>query len=408
MKKPLVIILAGGIGKNFQPLTINKTLVPILGKPLLQHIIEIVEQNGFSNAMIVTNPENEKWLETYQPFNITLQTHQVVARGMGPAILDIEREIGDQPILIINAVDLIDPAFFKQIYRATLDSFAFVTGMKVTEHFNGGYLKIDGKKALEVVEKPEKGQEPSDLVNLVFHYFSDPQSFLNELKSVSQNEDDMYEKALSQYMKHHQVDVLPYQGYWQKLKYSYNLLDMMDLFLRYHVKSHVARSAFVSKHAVIEGNVFIDEDAHVDSFAVIKGPAYIGRGAKVGNHAIVRQSVVEESAIVGFGSEVARSYIGPRCMLHQNFIGDSILEEGVNPSWGTTTGNLRLDGKTVSLKLPEKTIPTEKTKLGAVIARGAFFGINCSIMPGITVGSYANIYPNTVLFKPVADREVVK
>lgn len=408
MTKPLVIILAGGEGKNFYPLTVNKTLLPILGKPVLQHAIEMVEQSGFPRALIVTNPQNEDWLSTYQPFNITLQTHvQQRVTGMAQALLEIEQEISNQPIMVMNAVDMIDPTFFKLLYRETLESYAFVTGMKVKNHFPGGYLSVQGNKALEIIEKPEAGREPSDLVNLVFHYFSEPQRFIAELKKVGAH-DDGYEQALSHLMKERDIAVVPYTGYWQKLKHSYNVVDMVDIMLKYRIKNHLARSAYVSKHAVIEGEVYIDEDARVESFAVIKGPAYIGRKAVIGNHALVRQSVIEEGAVVGFGSEVARSYVGPRCMLHQNFIGDSVLESDINPSWGTTTGNLRLDGKAIALKLPDKKVQTERTKLGAIIAKGAFFGINCSIMPGVTVGQRANVYPGKVLFNAVAENEVVK
>ena len=409
MTKPLVIILAGGEGKNFYPLTVNKTLLPMLGKPILQHAIEMVEQSGFPRAMIVTNTQNEDWLATYQPFNITLQTHvQQNVTGMAQALLEIEKEIGDQPILVMNAVDMIDPAFFKQLYRESLDSYAFVTGMKVKSHFPGGYLRIEGKKAIDIVEKPASGAEPSDMVNLVFHYFSEPQRFIASLKQHAQAYEG-YERALAQLMRERDIGVIPYSGYWQKLKYSYNVVDMVDIMLKYRVKNHMARSAYVSKHAVIEGDVFIDEDARIESFAVIKGPAYIGRKAVVGNHALVRQSIIEEGTVVGFGSEVARSYVGPRCMLHQNFIGDSVLESDINPSWGTTTGNLRLDGKAIAVKLPEdKKIQTPRTKLGSIIAKGAFFGINCSIMPGVTVGQAANIYPGKVLFNAVAEKEVVK
>ncbi len=409
MNKPLVVILAGGEGKNFYPLTVNKTLLPILGKPILQHAIEMVEQSGFPRAMIVTNTQNEDWLATYQPFNITLQTHvQQNVTGMAQALIEIEPEIGNQSILVMNAVDMIDPTFFKQLYRETLDSYAFVTGMKTKQYFPGGYLSVDGKKALSIVEKPEPGNEPSDMVNLVFHYFSEPARFIATLKKYA-DRDDGYEQALSELMQERDVAVIPYGGYWQKLKYSYNVVDMVDIMLKYRIKNHIARSAYVSKHAVIEGDVFIDEDARIESFAVIKGPAYIGRKAIVGNHALVRQSVIEEGAVVGFGSEVARSYVGPRCMLHQNFIGDSVLESDINPSWGTTTGNLRLDGKEIAVKLPNDVrIQTPRTKLGSIIAKGAFLGINCSIMPGVTIGAQANIYPGKVVFNPVAEKEVVK
>jgi len=88
--KPLVVILAGGIGKSFAPLSINKTLIPIFGKPMLQHVIEMAEFSGFQEALIITNTENETWLSSYQPFNITLRTRKVNPTGMGAALLQAD------------------------------------------------------------------------------------------------------------------------------------------------------------------------------------------------------------------------------------------------------------------------------------------------------------------------------
>ena len=407
MKKPLVVILAGGIGTSFKPLTINKTLIPIAGKPMLQHVIEMVESAGFHEALIITNPENEQWLSSYQPFNITLQTNIVKPTGMGDALLQSEHVIGNQPILIINACDIIDGVFLKTLLQKTYNSYAFITGLETESYFPGGYIKMEGTRATGLIEKPGKGNEPSNLLNLVFHYFSDPQDFFGLLKKTPTS-DEQYEKALHELMQQRHIDVVPYQGPWTKLKYSHHVLDMMQAILELRSKNHVARSAHVSPHAVIEGTVYIDEGAHIDAFAVIKGPAYIGRNAKVGNHALVRQSSIEEGAIVGFGSEVARSYIGPNCMLHQNFVGDCVLESDINPSWGTTLANWRLDQGAIKMRLPEETIDTEKTKLGAVIAKGAFLGVNCSVMPGLTIGRNARVYPGIVVKDPVKDNETVK
>ncbi len=403
MKKPLVVILAGGIGKSFQPLSVNKTIIPFFGKPVLQHMLEMVEQSGFREALVVTNSENEAWLASYQPFNITIQTKiQDKPLGMGDALLQIEQEIDGRPILVMNAVDFIDPIFFKKLYQSTFNTYAFITGMKVHSHMPAGYLRIVDGNVKEIVEKPLPGQEPSEFINLVFHYLSEPQEFLQILKSTPSDQDNHYEVALSQLMKNNEVKVVIYENYWQKLKYAFNVLDVMELFLKHRIKKHRSPSAYVAPNAVIEGDVYIDDNAHIDNFAVIKGPAYIGKYAKIGNHALVRQSVIESEAVVGFGSEVARSYVGPKCMLHHNFIGDSILENNVNPSWGTTTANMRLDGKSVRLKLPNgETIDTGRIKFGAIVAKDAFLGVNTSLMPGVSITKGARVKPGSVVNEAV-------
>lgn len=409
MKKPLVVILAGGIGKRFAPLTINKTLIPFFGKPLLQHMLEMIEEAGFRHAIIATNFENEEWFGTYQPSKLTIETKlQNEPLGMGDALLNLEREIDNRPILVMNAVDFIDPLFFKTLLDEAYNHYAYITGMRVHSHFPGGYLKLQGEQVIEIVEKPAKGTEPSNMVNLVFHYFSQPQDFMLLLKKTKTDADDHYERALSELMKVKTVGCIPYNGYWQKLKFSHNVLDMMELFLKHKIRSYKAHSAYVSKHAIIEGDVYLDDNCRIEDFAIVKGPAYIGRGAVVGNQSLVRQSIIEEKTIIGFGSEIARSYIGPNCMLHHNFIGDSVFESNINPSYGTTTANLRIDGKEISLKLPDVQIETTRTKLGTIAAKGVFSGINCSFMPGVTLGENARIFPGSIVFDAVEAEEVLK
>ena len=95
-------------------------------------------------------------------------------------------------------------------------------------------------------------------------------------------------------------------------------------------------------------------------------------------------------------------------MLHHNFIGDSILESKVNPSYGTCTANWRFDNKAVEVKLPDGKQPTNREKFGAIIGDQAFLGINCSIMPGVTIGQKAFIYPGTIVHSPVPAHSTVK
>ncbi len=413
MKKPVVVILAGGVGTRFQPLATNKTLIPFLGQPLLQHLLEMIEDAGFDEVLMAVNRENEIWIRRYTDTKLVIHTKlQEEPLGMGDAMLKLETEIENRPILVMNAVDIIEPDFFETLLKKSQDSYAYITGMKVSGHFIGGYLKVDGNKVNEIIEKPEKGKEPSNLVNLVFHYFSEPTIFFEYLHKSEGNGDDHYERALSALMKDKDVSFVTYEGGWQKLKFSHYVLDMMNLLFKQlfegNAKTFVAKTAKVSKNAVLEGPLYIDDGAEIQDFAVVKGPAYIGRNVIVGNHSLVRQSMIEEDSVIGFGSEVARSYIGPRCHLHHNFIGDSILEADVNPSYGTCTANLRLDNGYVKVKLPGKLVETTRTKLGAIMAKGAFLGVNCSTMPGVTIGANAKVYPGKVVTEAVEANSTLK
>lgn len=403
MKKPIFIILAGGIGKNFAPLVTNKSIFPFFGKPLIAHTLEMIQNAGANETIIVCNQENETLINNLTNLKLKITAIiQAEALGQANALALVQNLIpNDQPVIIINAVDLIDPSFLKKFIKQTTNTYAQILGMKVKKHFLGGYLKVSGERVIDIIEKPAKGQEPSDLANLFFHYFSKPQELFSLL--VKQNgSDDAYEKALDELMKTKEVKFMIYEGYWQKLKQAHHVLDMTQLFLKYKLKNKIDKSAKIDKSVKIEGPVQIEAGAKIEANAVIKGPAYIGHNVIIGNHCLIRNSIIESGSVIGFGSEVARSYIGPNCSLHHNFIGDSVLEAEVNPSYGTCTANLRFDKANVKMRLIDENgknllIETDKEKLGTIIAKGAFLGINCSIFPGITIGAKANAMPGSII-----------
>jgi bifunctional UDP-N-acetylglucosamine pyrophosphorylase/glucosamine-1-phosphate N-acetyltransferase len=67
---------------------------------------------------------------------------------------------------------------------------------------------------------------------------------------------------------------------------------------------------------------------------------------------------------------------------HLSYIGDSILGEKVNLGAGTTTSNLRHDGKNHFSKVGDKLVDTGRRKFGTIIGDNVHTGINTSIYPG--------------------------
>lgn len=408
MKHPIFVVLAGGIGKNFAPLVTNKSVFPFFGRPLIAHTLDMIQQAGASEAIVVCNSDNEVIIKSLASKKLKITTIvQAQALGQADAINLVAKVVGeDQPIIIINAVDLIDPLALKNFVKKARGNYVQILGMRVHEYFLGGYLQVTGDRVSKIIEKPARGTEPSDIANLFFHYFSKP-SEIFALMAKQNGGDDAYERALDELMQAREVKFMVYEGYWQKLKQAHQVLDMAALFLKHKLDAGSDWSTKIDRSAKIEGPVQIEAGAQIMAGAVIKGPAYIGKNVIVGNHCLVRDSIIEEGSMIGFGSEVARSYIGPNCSLHHNFIGDSVLEAEVNPSYGTCTANLRFDGQAVKMRLPDGLlIDTGKAKLGSIMAKGVFLGVNCSILPGISIGAKANAMPGAVIDQAVSSGEM--
>jgi NDP-sugar pyrophosphorylase family protein len=197
---------------------------------------------------------------------------------------------------------------------------------------------------------------------------------------------------------------VPYSGPWQALKYPWHVLDIMHALLGEIDGQHISPQAKIEEGVLIKGNVVIEKDARVFHGATIAGPAYIGAGAIVGNGALVRESMIGAGALVGFATEVARSYMADRAHTHACQVLDSILDEDVNFSASCTTANLRIDQGDVWSTVKGERINTKRDKLGLIVGKRAFIGVNVMTMPGVKIGRASEIGPTTVVQEDVPDR----
>ena len=56
------VILAAGKGSRLHPITLNRTkaMVPILGKPIVERVMETLVANGIRKFILVTSPEDQE------------------------------------------------------------------------------------------------------------------------------------------------------------------------------------------------------------------------------------------------------------------------------------------------------------------------------------------------------------
>lgn len=409
------VVLAGGIGKRFAPFITDKTLFPFMGQSLLERTLQSIAKAGISRAIVATNAYNHDWVEAHAQSipGLTLTAHrQAEPNGMSGALLALESVLPEKDIIVMNAGDMVEESLLSGLVKQVSGSSqpkVVVTGMDRPDYQPVGYFILNGERVTGIAEKPGADNMPSTLVNLVFHYFSSPGEFLDLLnaKQAVSDADDIYEQALSVLMERGDVEVYRYVGKWQKLKFGFHVLDMMNYFLS-DLEPSIDPTAHVAPTAILNGLVVVAAGAKIFDGAIISGPCYIGPNAVIGNGALVRQSIIESGATVGFGSEVARSYIGENCDLHHAYVGDSVLEKNVHFGFNAHTANYRLDQEPITLKWTTAEYPSDKIKLGACIAAGTEVGVNVSIMPGVAIGKQAVLYPGTVAYEPVGDRMMLK
>lgn len=365
------LILAAGEGKRIKPIVTSKPLIPFGGQTLLDRVIHNLKAVGIDKFLVVVSPKDQDKLKAY-PTVI-----QPEPNGMAGAVLTT-RSVLVGPTVVVNGDDLIDPKIIQQFYKQinkTPDQIV-LTGFKSKKSLPGGYFDLQGP-SLKVVEKPAEAERPSQWLKLVLDYFPKIEEFVVALKSTQSLRDDVYEQALNQLGN---LSLVKATGYFQSLKYPWQILDMTKLILDNCLEEKIDKSA-----RIFPG-------AHVIN-------SYIGPKVIVGHNALVRDSIVESGSVVGYSTEITRSYIGPNNYFHSNYIGDSVIEGGSNCGAGAVLANLRFDKKEI--------IPG-RIKLGAVMAQGSQLGVNVSVMPGVSLGAGAIVGSGLVLAKSLEAGEFKK
>lgn len=414
-----VILLAAGQSTRLAPIE-DKNLLEFGGKTLLEYQVAALKKAKLRDIVVVAGKHNLRSIATalrgYK--NVAVTEQKDLGEGMKGGVLAGAKVVSHKNILVMSTNDVFDVKLFEDMMKASKqkDVDGVIAGKKVSEYFPGGYLKVTNKGFLtDIIEKPGAGKEPSKLVNLVCHIYNDFPKFCKYLKEVKSKKDDKYERALDTYIKNGKARMLvhPYKGEWRAIKYPWHIIDLMNHFLEEQAKNltkgkpKIDRSAKIAKSAVIEGDVFIEKGVRVLHNAVIRGPAYIGEGCVIANNALVRESMMGKNCVIGYSTEVARSYINHDVWMHSNYLGDSIIDYNVSLGSGTVLGNLRFDEKNVKVTVKKERMDSGMSKLGAIIGSGVRFGINASTNPGVKIGKDCFIGGNVLVDRDIPDGKLV-
>lgn len=406
-----VILLAAGQSVRLDPID-DKNLLEFSGKTLIEHRVAALKSARLRDIVVVGGEHNlsdlKKALKGYK--NVMVVEQKKLEDGMAGGVLAGAEVVKHKNIMVVSTNDVFDTDLFeKAVQESKAADDGLIVGKKVNSYFPGGYLKLDKEKLVtDIIEKPGEGNEPGNLVNIVLHVYNDFPGFLDFLKKTKGKADGRYEKALNQYIKkgNAKIKALKYNGFWQPIKYPWHVLSVMQYFLE-NQEPKIDRTAKISKTATIEGNVVIGKNATVFNHAVVLGPVYIGEGAVVGNNCLVRESMIGKNCVIGYTTEVTRSYFNRDVWTHTNYVGDSVVSSNVSFGAGTVIGNLRFDEETIKVNIKGKRIDTGASKLGAMIGNGARLGINSSTNPGIKIGRNCFVGANVLLSRDLPDEKMV-
>jgi NDP-sugar pyrophosphorylase family protein len=188
--------------------------------------------------------------------------------------------------------------------------------------------------------------------------------------------------------------------YFEVVKESANLWDPLNR-LEIYMKSiqGLIESAVTGVHLKNPETIVIGKGCTFGPFVSIEGPVVIGEGCEIRSGAYIRPgSLIGDGVVIGHGTEIVRSIVFNNAALaHFNYVGDSIIGEGVNFGAGSKCANFRLDGGVVNIRVNGKKIATDRRKLGSFIGDKASIGCNAVLNPGTILLPKENVFPGSVV-----------
>lgn len=395
------VLLAGGQSSRMYPFSQNghKSMLRILDKPIIQHVIEKLNSKNISEIIIVTNDPSLK--DSFNNLNIGAEIKYVIQNepsGMGDALL-LCKEYVHRDFILVNAYHLDIDLNLDELIKLKNNNDGVLLLNKREETWRYGVVEIEGEKITRVIEKPDRGKEPSNFCLVGCYILSS--KFLNVLEKVTSHQYSL-EDALDIFVKNNSVGYIISENSLA-LKYPWDLLKIKNYLLS-NISSYRGENIKIGKNVILEGEIYIGKNVVIMDGACIKGPCYLGDNAYVGSNALLRDGVIlEEGSSVGSFSEVKNTLIMRNSKMHSGFMGDSIVGADVKIGGMISTTNVRLDRKNISVLVKSEKVDTGFRHFGAVIGNNVNIGGSVTIMPGIIIGNSSIIGPSTTVMTNVED-----
>lgn len=408
------LILAAGFGTRLHPLTQfhPKAMLPLLGKPMLHHVIDTLREIGIKEIVLVVSHFREKIKEYFgdgKALGVQISyAIQESPKGEYDAVLSAESDLTGADRFLMTDCDIITtPQRFKDAIKASKTSDMALSLFEVPNPNQFGVVALEGDKITKIVEKPPPGTEPSNLIVAGVYIFTQAIfDMIRKTKDLEVGIQHLIDEGHNVFGSHSTTP-------WVDVGRTWNILEATPILFE-RLRAQKAASdrqpvidptAKVHKTVGLSGDIWIGPKARVFQGASLVGPVYVGEGAVVGNNVLLRDhAVLDQGVSVGFACEVRNSVLMPGSSIgHLAFVGDSILGHGADIGAGVVLSNYRFDGAKVKVMLRGELVSTHTDKFGAVVGDQSKIGCNAVVLPGRTIGYNSWIDPGIVVEKDVPD-----
>ncbi len=373
------VVIAGGEGSRLRPLTIGrpKPMVPLLNKPVIGHIIDLLKSHGITDIIITLQYRAEDIQEHFRDgkdfgVNIRYSVEEIPLGTAGG--VKLAEDWLDETFIVISGDALTDfdlSAICK--FHHEHQAIATLTLTRVANPLEYGVVitEEDGR-INQFQEKPSWGEIFSDTVNTGI-YVLNPKIF----KYFDKNVPFDFSQQLFPLLLEKGEPIYGYvaDGYWSDV-------GSIPDYMRSNADILEGKVRLTMPGTHLGGGIWVEEDVEIAPDAQLYGPIYLGQGVKIKSGAIVRgPTVIRDFTIVDDRAAIDRSiiwrntYIGERAELRGCIVtrqcsikARSLIFEGAVIADNT------IIGESAVIQPNVKIWPSKEVERGATVSASIIWG----------------------------------
>jgi len=307
------MVLAAGLGTRLRPLTyeITKPMVPVLDRPVMAHILDLLDRHGFEEVIANLHyfPDSIR-----EHFGERLSyRYEEELLGTAGGVRACREFFGDEAFLIISgdALTDIDLGAFVARHRAA-GGIATLAVKQVSDTREYGVVLHDQDGRITgFQEKPEPEEALSDLGNCGIYIFEPAIFDWFPERPFADWAQDVFPALLDNDVPFHIHEV---REYWNDVgslgELRQGTFDALRGELRLQVAGQEARPGVIlsgdpqalPQDIDIDGQVWIGDNVQIGEGVRLMGPLVLGDGASIGDGAQLRDSIVFPGTDVAPGS----------------------------------------------------------------------------------------------------------
>ena len=304
------VIMAGGFGTRLRPLTskIPKPMVPIMNKPMIEHIVRLLVKHGITDIVVLVfyHPNIIKnFLGDGSQFDASIQYVKADADyGTAGSVRNAYDLLKGSRILVISGDVLTDFDLKKAVaFHESKKSKATLVLTHVPDPLQFGLvITEDDGRIVRFLEKPTWGEVFSDAVNTGI-YVVEPEI----IEMVPYREDYDFSKQLYPQMLKEGLPLFGYMadGYWRDVGNLNEYIDAQHDCLDNRVYVHTDGERVSHNGATI----IAPPDFQIPDSLVAKGTIVLGNNVTIGENVELVDSIVGDNTSIGSDSVISRSVL---------------------------------------------------------------------------------------------------